>query len=206
MNILRRMAAGCALLALGCAIPAQARCWAAPERDAVSVRELQTMLMVASLRCRAMGIDILADYNGFMRASRGAIEAANSGIKAHFANGDGQEGYDRFVTMLANHYGDDATDADACADAAATAHEAAAAPGQLLLLATSRVSPRALPDGVCAGPASRDGAVTIAAATPPVVQLPDEVVAALAVIARYDRNPVQPAPPTAPRQLAGIAR
>ena len=208
MNVARFLHAGVASLALLCSIPAQAGCWAPAERESASVRELQTMLMVASLRCHAMGIDIVGDYNGFMRASRNTIEAANRTIKLHFAAaGGGQDEYDRFTTSLANTYGDDATDPAACAEAAATAHEAAGSADQLIHLAVNRVFPRTLPGGSCGGPVAT--ATSLAAASPAtiaappaagrVVRLPDEVVAALTVMARYQgqRSTAMTAPSSA---------
>ena len=221
MGIARFLHAGIAAVALLSAIPAQAGCWAPAEREAASVRELQTMLMVASLRCHAMGIDIVGDYNGFMQASRTAIETANRTIKLHFAGSGGdQSDYDRFTTSLANAYGGAVTDPAACAEAAVTAHEAAASADQLVHLAVNRIFPRALPGGSCDGPPA--GVTSIAAASPPaiaapaiaqrVVRLPDDVVAALTVMARYQgqRSATAAAPvpaaaaDTPPTQLAGI--
>ncbi|WP_156679070.1 hypothetical protein [Sphingomonas profundi] len=204
MTFVRRVAACCAFLGMIGAVPANAACWADRTREAVNVRELQTMLMVASLRCHAAGIDILADYNGFMQASRGAIEAANLEIKGHFAaEGGGQADYDRFTTLLANSYGDDATDPAACAEAAGTAHEIAAAPDQLHRLASARIFPRLLPGGACGVPA-RGAEMAVIAAPKAVVRLPEDVAAALAVMARYGGGApaVSPSPPT---RLAAVA-
>lgn len=219
MGKINRWVAGLVLAATGAAMPAQAGCWNAQDSSAAQVREMQTMLMVAALRCRAAHIDISADYDGFVIAQKDAISAANLVIKQHFAaQGGNQADYDRFATSLANGFGDDATTEATCAEAAALAHEGtAAAPGQLQQVADSRVFPAALPGGVCQAQATP---VVIASATPtkaeelpPVVALaapqqpitlPSDVVAALTVLAHY--KAAEGAPVTAaPAQAASIA-
>jgi hypothetical protein len=88
------------------ATTAQAKCWSASAVDAAKVRDLETMLMVSALRCRATGHDFLSGYNHFIRTSRGALTHANDALRAHFvAAGSGLNGYDRYVTSLANRYG-----------------------------------------------------------------------------------------------------
>jgi hypothetical protein len=58
-------------------------------------------------------------YNAFVVAQRGTLEQANLRIKRHFAGaGGGQADYDRFTTMLANHYGQGETNPGACNEAA----------------------------------------------------------------------------------------
>lgn len=87
--------------------PAQAAgCWSANAVDAAKVRDLETMIMVSALRCRLSGTDFLGKYNHFVRASRAALTEANDVLRAHFvAQGSGLNGYDRYVTSLANRYG-----------------------------------------------------------------------------------------------------
>jgi hypothetical protein len=203
MGMVNKWVAGLVLAATGAAVPAQAGCWNTRETSAAQVREMQTMLMVAALRCRAAHIDISADYDGFIIAQKDAIAAANLVIKQHFAAAGGaQADYDRFATSLANGFGDDATTEASCAEAATLAHEgSAAAPAQLQQVADARVFPASLPGGVCGAPARP---VTMALATPahaetlpPIVALaapqptpqpvtlPADVVAALTVLAHY---------------------
>lgn len=149
-------------LALGMALcvaaqPAQAaNCWSPKEASAAQLRDLQSRLMVASLRCRAMGYDILPSYNKFVRNSRGTLQEANGLIKARFTAGYGSKGgqvqYDKFTTALANNYGADDTSREICDDAADIAEEAADARGDLNRLAD--ISERAgrppkLPGSVC---------------------------------------------------------
>ncbi|TVV75070.1 hypothetical protein [Sphingomonas solaris] len=204
MKMWERAAAACALFGLGLAAPAGAACWSTKERSAAQVRELQTMLMVASLRCRAAGIDITPDYNSFVRAARETIEGANLAIKTHFAaEGGSQADYDRFTTALANAYGDGQTDAATCAEAVETAHAATMTPTEMARLASARLFPRRLPGDTCAIPAEAATAPTIASA--PVLRLPDDVIDALTVMARYGTPPAAAAA-SAPTQLATLTR
>lgn len=203
MGMVNKWVAGVVLAATGAAVPAQAGCWNTREASAAQVREMQTMLMVAALRCRAAHIDISADYDSFIIAQRDAITTANLAIKQHFAAAGGaQADYDRFATSLANGFGDDATTEASCAEAAALAHEGSAvAPAQLQQVADARVFPTSLPGGVCDAPAkpmtmalatpAKDEALppVVALAAPPTasqpVTLPADVVAALTVLAHY---------------------
>ena len=84
--------AGAALL-LASAPANAAGCWAKEDAAvAAKVRELQTMLMVGALRCRATGIDILPSYNAFVSTHRKTIAAMNDRLKAHFASSGPTEG------------------------------------------------------------------------------------------------------------------
>ncbi len=146
-----------AVLALGVAMPAQATmtCWNETQLAAAKVRDLQSRLMVATLRCAAMGVDIAPAYNRFVVANRDTIQGANRIIMAQFRSGFGGQAqlhYDRFATALANAYGDDATDRTICADTATIAEEAAAAAGNvdaLVALEDRFGFAPALPGGRC---------------------------------------------------------
>jgi hypothetical protein len=152
----------CALSAAGAAAllfahPAEAAmgCWGPTDAAAAKVRDLQSRLMVASLRCHAIGKDVLTAYNGFVRENRATLQAANGVLKAQFTNGYGPQGesaYDSFATALANAYGGDATTPEICDGAAAAAQEAAAAAGDAdkLIAIADRYGPlRELPGGIC---------------------------------------------------------
>lgn len=110
-------------------------CWNPTQVAAAKVRDLQSRLMVATLRCQAMGADVSPAYNRFVRANRATIQGANAVLLAQFrtgfGSGQGQTQYDRFATALANIYGADATDAAVCADTEALADEAANANGDI---------------------------------------------------------------------------
>jgi hypothetical protein len=217
--------AGVSMLAAGVPAAAAPSCWGEREVSAAHVRQMQTMLMVAALRCRAAGIDISTDYDGFVTAERDALGTENGVIKQHFAQAGGtQSDYDRFATSLANGFGDDETSQASCADAAALAHEGAAALSAVALekVAAVHLFPAALPGGVCNAPAEP----VIAAATPvapkaeapapiimaaaPIaepqpVSLPSDLVAALTVLARFHAAPATQAS-EAPTQVAGLVR
>jgi hypothetical protein len=147
-----------AALLLCVSAPAQAvmGCWDQTQVAAAKVRDLQSRLMVATLRCQAMGVNVSGAYNRFVAANRTTIQGANTVIMAQFRSGYGsgqaQTQYDRFATSLANIYGDDATDAGICADTAALAEEAAAANGdirQLVALEDRLGFASDLPGGQC---------------------------------------------------------
>ncbi len=139
------------------AMPAQAAmtCWNETQLAAAKVRDLQSRLMVATIRCQAMGVDVTPAYNRFVVANRATIQGANRIIMAQFRSGFGGEAelhYDRFATALANAYGDDATDRTICADTAMIADEAAAAAGNvdaLVALEDRFGFAPALPGGRC---------------------------------------------------------
>jgi hypothetical protein len=148
---------GLAAAALIQAQPASAAmsCWNEQERAAAKIRDLQSRLMVATLRCRAMGIDVLNTYNDFVRTNRSTLQQANGVIKAQFDRGYGPEGqrfYDSFTTAMANRYGADATSGEICEETAGVAAEAVAAQGDVgrLVDLADRVggSPE-LPGGIC---------------------------------------------------------
>jgi multisubunit Na+/H+ antiporter MnhE subunit len=152
------LAAAVAMTMTMTAAPAQAAmgCWGESEVGAARVRDLQSRLMVSAMRCRAMGIDILAAYNEFVRVNRSTIQAANMVIRGRFDSGfgavSGQTEYDRFTTALANAYGADPTSDETCAEAASVAAEAVAAEGDHLRLVAieERLGPAPeLPGGRC---------------------------------------------------------
>jgi len=138
------------------ATPVQATCWKSDEASAAQVRTLQSMLMVAALRCQVAKFDITSDYNEFVKSNRTAIQGMNDKLKAHFirARGPvaGQTEYDRFTTTLANGFGAAASGAEICASAASLAREAAMMGGSiegLLMLAAREGIATSLPDGTC---------------------------------------------------------
>ncbi len=147
-----------AAFAIGIAQPAQAgmTCWDQNHAAAAKIRDLQSRLMVATMRCRAYGIDVLAEYNEFVRVNRSTIRDANGMIKDQFRAGFGaalaQKSYDSFTTSLANAYGVEETNEAVCQATAALASEAVAAGGNVdrLLHIYDRIgSAPDLPGGQC---------------------------------------------------------
>lgn len=158
------LAAAGALLAA----PVQAACWNADEASAATVRELQSMLMVAALRCQVSGNGMMEDYNGFVTANRATIGAMNDRLKKHFIRSlgpvAGQRAYDSFTTSMANGYGAAASGGEACGAAASLAREATMMAGStegLVLLADRQGVVARLPEGTCG-----EGALTVASAAP----------------------------------------
>jgi hypothetical protein len=151
------------LVATGAALavaPVQASCWKSEEASAAGVRELQSMLMVAALRCQVAGHPMMSDYNQFVQSNRAAIGAMNDRIKAHFIHSfgpvGGQRAYDSFTTSMANGYGAASSGADVCGDADSLAREAASLNGSvegLKLLVERQGLIAKLPEGLCEGAA-----------------------------------------------------
>jgi hypothetical protein len=136
--------------------PANAGCWSADQASAAQIRDLQSHLMVATLKCQVAHIDLTADYNAFISGNRTAIGAINTRLKAHFIRADGpiygQQAYDRFTTSLANAYGASRTNADTCENARALAQEAAMMANDeqgLMMIATREGFGPNLPGGLC---------------------------------------------------------
>jgi hypothetical protein len=97
-----------AAFAVAIAMPAtsvQAQCWSEASVTAAKIRDLETMLMVAALRCRGQSNRMLSDYNHFVRQSRTALVRVNDQLRAQFAPTGGLNAYDRYVTSIANRYG-----------------------------------------------------------------------------------------------------
>lgn len=147
-----------AAVMLGFAMPAHAvmGCWNPTQVAAAKVRDLQSRLMVATLRCQATGADVTGAYNRFMQANMTTIQGANRVLLAQFRTGFGNAQadtqYDHFATALANAYGADATNAEVCHDTAALADEAAAAQGdirQLIAIEERLGFESDLPGGAC---------------------------------------------------------
>ena len=149
-------AAAAAISLVLASAPASAQCWNREETSAATIRDFQSLLMVATLRCRAAGMDMTADYNSFVQANRVLIQRQNERIKTHFIHAAGpiagQRAYDAFATHLANIYGGGESSTEACGSMAATAREGALMANSeegLLLLAARQGISTALPEGMC---------------------------------------------------------
>ncbi|MDO6413363.1 hypothetical protein Q4F19_03115 [Sphingomonas sp. BIUV-7] len=167
--MIKRMGAALAAVALATA-PVQAACWNDQEISAGTIRDFQSLLMVATLRCQVMHVDITADYNAFLNANKPTIQKMNERLKIHFfkAHGpvEGQRRYDGFATSLANAYGARQGNKEVCTGVASLAREAAMMAGSeegLVLLAQRQGIATALPEGACESPA---GSITVAAISP----------------------------------------
>lgn len=90
------------------ATPVQAACWTPERVSAAKVRDLDTMLMVASLRCRHTNVALLQSYNAYVVRHRKPLVKVNDTLRAHYAHPDkktAMNNYDNYVTKVANRYG-----------------------------------------------------------------------------------------------------
>ena len=149
------LVAGAMMTCVPATASAQAGCWNQIQVAAAKVRDLQSRLMVATLRCSAMGKIVAAAYNRFLAANRETIRSANAVLMGQFQTVHGRQAqvhYDRFTTTLANIYGDDATSRSVCAETVVLADEAAQARGNadaLIAIADRLGFVAALPGGQC---------------------------------------------------------
>lgn len=106
---MRRLIVSVIGLAMAAAGPAQAACWTPAQVSAARVQELDTMLMVAALRCRNGGTDMLATYNALVTRHRAVLAAGNNEVRGYFTTAVGAKGmmaaYDTHITRVANRYG-----------------------------------------------------------------------------------------------------
>ncbi len=135
--------------------PVSAACWSNGAVEAAYVRDLDTMMMVATLRCRTQDAQIGASYNKFVRAKRAVLIAANDELRAQFTAGRSAKGaldaFDRYATSLANAHGA-GTAGVSCAEYKALIDSAVSAPvtrAALLQLATRAGSKPDLPEATC---------------------------------------------------------
>jgi hypothetical protein len=142
--------------------PAPDTCWMATEREAYELRALQSLLMVASLKCNIMGETSVADgYNRFVTASQGLLSKSASVLMLRFkrlGGGSAASQMDDFTTELANGFSATAMGANACAKAADAADMAASlTPSDLAQLART-LTPLPATRVVCAMDAVRSAA------------------------------------------------
>jgi hypothetical protein len=131
-----------------CAMPvaeAQAACWTDTAIAAARVRSMDTMLMVAALRCRGSGVDVMASYNGFVRTNRATLSGVNDTLRGHFATDGGITAYDRYVTSIANRYGG-GVDGMSCRDMNSIVTEATDARGSFAMLSELAVGTNIVPE------------------------------------------------------------
>ena len=119
MKLQKKWVGAMALASVAISGTAQAACWTPAEADAAAVRDLQSRLMVATLRCARSEHDLLADYNRFVGSKKPLLQMGNKVLKQHFAKGknrrQAQKAYDRYAVSLANRYGAGSGDLSECA-------------------------------------------------------------------------------------------
>ncbi len=148
----KKVLAGLATLACLATTPANAACWSNEAVDAAMVRDLETMLMVSTLRCRLGGMDMMEDYNHFISTARPALTQINDTLRNHFGTGNAAlNAYDGYVTKVANRYGGGA-EGLSCRDMNSILHAALAEGGSrqgLTRLAHNADVQPILPGGQC---------------------------------------------------------
>ena len=109
--------AAAALALAGPAGAATSSCWDSASIGAARISELNTMLMVSSLRCRLVGVDLRPAYERVSALYGHVFQAAEAQIKAHFGGADhtdSREDYDSYVVGVANFYGSGRSDPATC--------------------------------------------------------------------------------------------
>lgn len=115
----RTAIAAIAGLALVGATPVRAACIDEPVAAAARVHEFETMMMDVSLRCSRMGVAMQEHYDTMVSAHHTVFEDAAARLQRFFAGSAGSEPrhgglYERYSTLLANHYGMGNTSLMAC--------------------------------------------------------------------------------------------
>lgn len=95
---------------------AQAACWAPQHVAAAKVRDLDTMMMVAALRCRTTNLNVMDRYNAFVTMHRKTLTQINDTLRDHYRSAGSAravlDAYDGYVTKVANRYGAGTSDVD----------------------------------------------------------------------------------------------
>lgn len=110
------------LIAVVCALAASPTyaqsCTATSVQASVKVRELQSILMVGALQCRAVpGSTVIADYNRFIATHKVALANHNGALRSYFMHAStktGASAFDQFATRLANAHAQSARGAGFC--------------------------------------------------------------------------------------------
>lgn len=99
----RTLATALVLSSLGTVPTLAAECAPPEVVKATQVRQLQTQLMVAALKCSHMP-EHAASYNSFVRTFGSQISESARVLMAHFkrTSPSPQKSFDRFITQLAN--------------------------------------------------------------------------------------------------------
>lgn len=94
---------------------------------AARIHEFETMMMAVSLRCKAIGSDIVPVYEAMLGTHRPVFSAADRRLRAFFA--PQKRAYESYSTQLGNRYGGGATDPANCSRFERVARDLAAQPG-----------------------------------------------------------------------------
>ena len=94
---------------------------------AARIHEFETMMMAVSLRCKAIGSDIVPVYEAMLGTHRPIFAAADRRLRAFFA--PQKRAFESYSTQLGNRYGGGATDPANCMRFERVARELADKPG-----------------------------------------------------------------------------
>ncbi len=123
------LAAGLAMSSITWAAKPVDTCWQAPEHEAYRLRALQSLLMVATLKCKVMGDAAITDkYNLFVTATQPHMQSSASILLARFkrlGGGPAMKLMDQMSTDLANQFSAAPMGINACSKAGDVAQMAA---------------------------------------------------------------------------------
>lgn len=186
-------------------------CWQPVEVQAAQFRNLQSLMMVGSLKCSGQN-DVSGYYNQFVTKNRSILIGHNRLLKARFMREHGvrnsQQAYDSFTTALANRH---SALADASADSfcqmVATVVQIAstAQPSDLALLATHLSEESADITKICEAPPANTAPLEIQASPAGAVQEATAQTASLDPAAPVGSSDTQAQSPAAALHAAAMA-
>ena len=111
--MLRQAAAAGAALGLLVSVPVQAEeCLDSETMMAARLHEFSAIMLTVTLRCRAIGVDIVPRYEEMLRVHAPAINASVRRLRNYFSKST--HAFDNYTTALGNRYGGGATDPANC--------------------------------------------------------------------------------------------
>lgn len=114
MMMLKSVATAITLAATAIATPAQA-CWTREGVSAARIAEFNAAMMVTTMRCSLIAVDIKASYEAFVVQYKKRLNKADDLLEQHFRDKGGVGKYRHFYTLIGNRYGAMPTDGGRCA-------------------------------------------------------------------------------------------
>ena len=112
------------LAATTMAAPARA-CWTREGVSAARVAEFNAAMMVTTMRCALIDVDIKASYEAFVVQYKKRLHNADDQLERHFRDKGGESQYRHFYTLIGNRYGGMLTNGGRCALFSAVASDLA---------------------------------------------------------------------------------
>ncbi len=115
-----------AAMGMASASPA-AGCWSSDRVAAARIAEFNAAMMVTTLRCSLISVDIKAGYEAFIVHYKKRLNDADDLLRKQFEEpgAGGEKSYHAFYTQIGNRYGAAKTDSAQCALFSAVATELA---------------------------------------------------------------------------------